>query len=170
MPQQKTSITCHFLNLTMWVLYINITQSTYNLCNRIRLYLSPKETKDRLAMPMGTLTCLDNGRTKLCYITTCHQNRLVLYLFQGQQRSMAGHGGCCIPLEHCFHRWGHLHLWLSLVSRTSLWKRRHIDLIGFLLRLKSKLFEVHQFTDPCHLTLMNDESRLGELQLMLSSP
>lgn len=85
---------------------------------------------------------------------------------------MAGRGGCCTPLLHCFHRWGHLHLWLLLASHTSLWKRvgGHIDfdLICFLVRLKSKLFEVHQFSERSHLTLMNDESQLRKPQLILN--
>lgn len=45
------------------------------------------------------------------------------YLFWDRQRSRAGHAGCCTPPGRCSHRWGHLRLWLSPASHTSLWER-----------------------------------------------
>lgn len=91
------------------------------------------------------------------------ENGSVHHLFWGQRRSMAARGGCCTPLERCFRKWGRRRLWLSPASHTFLRKR-----VGGLhrlnlpppLRVRSKVFELHQFAEPSHTTLMNDESRL----------
>lgn len=100
----------------------------------------------------------------------CNKSKWVLHLFWGRLRSMAGRGGRCTPPEHCFHMWGHLHQWLSLVSHKSLWKTAggHIDFICFLMRLIPKHFEVHPSAEQSHLPPTNDKSQLRELQISSS--
>lgn len=83
------------------------------------------------------------------------------HLFWGQRKSTAGHGGYCTPLERCYHKWGRPHLWPSLVSRTSLRKGKGRL---YLFSHESNYFGVHQFAQPSHWTLMNDESRLANTE------
>lgn len=51
-------------------------------------------------------------------------------------------------------------------GRERVGRRIDFDLICFLVGLKSQLFEVHQFTEQSHLTLMNEDSQMRKLQLI----